>query len=207
MSKEHVKRFKDRPLSWSSLSSWEWDKKQWAKKYLDGIDEVPGPELIFGKAFAESIENGSCKVQQLMSALQSKKEHEFSCTFGKIKLIGYGDAFCDKTFKILDEVKTGVKEWDQKRVDQHGQLTMYAFLNFIINKIKPEDMTFNLYWIPTVKKELENGDFGGFDYQIDFKKPITVNKFTTKRTLQDIIAFGAYIKKTHAEMLAYAEAY
>lgn len=207
MSKLHVKKLKARPLSWSSLSSWEWDKKEWGKKYLDAIEQPPSPELIFGKAFAESIENGTCKVKDLMSALQKKKEHEFNCMFGNIQLIGYGDAFCDETFKILNEVKTGVKEWDQKRVDQHGQLTMYALQNFIINKIDPKDLLIELYWIPTEKKELENGDFGGFDYSIDYKYPIELKKFTTKRSLQDIIQFGAYIKKTYNEMLKFAEAY
>lgn len=207
MSQEHVKKFKERPLSWSSLSSWEWDKKEWAKKYLDGIELPPGPELIFGKAFADSIENGTCVVPELLSALQKKKEHEFKCKFGNIELIGYGDAFCDDTFRILDEVKTGVKEWDQKRVEQHGQLTMYCLQNFIINKVKPEEMDINLFWIPTEKKELENGDFGGFDYSIDFKYPITVERFKTSRTLSDIINFGIYIKKIHQEMLAFAEMY
>jgi len=207
MSAIHVEKLKVRPLSWSSLSSWDWNKESWAKKYLDGIEEAPGPELLFGKSFAESIEDGTCKVKSLMKVLEEKKEHEFSCDFGNIKLIGYGDAFCDRTFRILQEVKTGVKEWDQKRVDSHGQLTMYALQNFIINKVKPEEMEIALFWVPTNKIELENGDFGGFDYKIDFKYPVVYREFRTRRTLQDIMAFGAYIKKTYAEMLAFAEAY
>ena len=79
---------------------------RWAEKYLDGIEQPPNPELLFGKAFATSIEDGTCVVPELMQQLQKKKEHEFKCPFGDIELVGYGDAFCDQTFKILDEVKT-----------------------------------------------------------------------------------------------------
>lgn len=207
MSKIHVQKLKDRPLSWSNLSSWEWDKKEWAKKYLDGIEQVPGPELIWGKFLADSIENGTCEVPGLLDMLESTKEFEFKCKLGKIELIGYADAFCDKTFKILHEVKSGVKLFDQKRVDDMGQITMYLLMNFIINKVKPEDVDVTIFWVPTEKNEMDNGDFSGHDYNIKFIEPIVVRKFKTKRTLQDIIQFGAYIKKTHKEMLSFAEKY
>ena len=207
MSKIHVKKLKERPLSWSSLSSWEWDKDQWAKKYLDDIQEVPGPELLFGKAFATSIEDGTCKVKELMSQLQKKKEHEFKCNFGEIALIGYADAFCDETFRVLNEVKTGVKEWDQKRVNEHGQLDMYCLMNFITNKVAPEDMDITLFWVPTQKDERDNGDFNGHDYSIKFIEPVEVKKFKTKRTTKDIMNFGAYIKSTYKQMLDFAEKY
>jgi hypothetical protein len=40
---------------------------------------------------------------------------------------------------------------------------------------------------------------------IKFKEPIEVKQFKTKRTLADILSFGAYIKKTYKEMLKFAE--
>ncbi len=210
MSKIHLEKIKNRPLSYSSLSSWKWDKEhgthQWAKRYLEGKDES-SPELVFGKQFAESIENGTCPIKELMNELQDKKEHEFKCKLGKIELIGYADAFCDKTFRILQEVKTGGAEWDNKRVKKHEQLDMYCLMNFIINKIRPEDMDITLYWIPTKKVDRDNGNFSGHDYDIKFIEPIKVRAFKTKRTLIDITQFGAYIIKTHAEMLAFAENY
>ena len=210
MSKIHLEKFKQRPLSYSSLNSWEWDKAhgtdRWAKHYLEDIND-DCPELRFGKAFAESIENGTCQVKELMGLLQKKKEHEFRCMFGDIELIGYGDAFCDTTFRILDEVKTGAQEWTQKRADDHKQLDMYGLQNFIINKVRPEEVTFTLYWVPTERTEISNGDFGGFDYSIGFKYPIEVKQFKTKRTTKDIMNFGAYIKRTYSDMLAFSEAY
>lgn len=208
MSQIHLEKFKQRPLSYSSLASWEWSKKEWAEKYIEGKEKF-SPELAFGKSFANSIEDGTCKVKKLMNDLQKTKEFEFRCRFGDIELIGFADAFCDITFKILDEIKTGNinNPWDQKRVDNHSQLTMYALQNFIMHKIRPEDTIFTLYWVPTIKTEIENGDFSSFDYSIDYKYPIEVHKFKTTRTTKDIMTFGAYLKKTYAEMLKFVEEY
>jgi len=210
MSQIHLEKFKARPLSYSSLNSWQWDKDhgtdRWAKHYLEDIND-DSPELRFGKAFATSIEDGTCKVKELMDKIPNTKEYKFECKFGDITLIGFGDDFCALTFKKLNEVKTGAAEWTQKRVDEHKQLDMYCLQNFIINKVRPEDVDITLFWVPTERTEIDNGDFGGFDYSIDFKKPIEVKSFKTKRTTKDIMNFGAYIKKTYKEMLAFAEAY
>lgn len=210
MSIEHLEKFKHRPLSYSSLNSWQWDKDhgtdRWAKHYLEDIDEC-SPELEFGKKFAESIEDGTCQVKELMKSLQERKEYPFKCKFGDIELVGFADAINDINFRIINEVKTGAQEWDQKRVDSHSQLTMYALMNYIINKINPIETSFILFWVPTQRIELENGDFGGFDYKIEFKKPIEVKWFRTERTIKDIMAYGAYIQKTYKEILAFVEAY
>lgn len=187
---------KDRPQSWSSISSFRYDKEQWFHKYILGEKDFETAEMQFGKQFALSIENGTCKVKELMKVLQNKKEYPFKVNFGDIPLVGYGDAFCDKTFKILDEVKTGHKKWDQQRADEHGQFDMYLLMNWLMNKVKPEDVICTLYWIPTVK----HGDF-----TIEFVKPIKVHPFKTKRTMQQILQFGAGIKGTVKEMKAYVE--
>ena len=57
-------------------------------------------------------------------------------------------------------------------------------------KIKPEDLDITLFWIPTEKKELDNGDFSGFEYSIDFKYPIEVISFKTKRIAKSILFFS-----------------
>jgi hypothetical protein len=205
---------KERPLSWSAISSFEYDPEQWWNKYcLHGkcirancfID--PGnpnacplnqttKEMLFGKKIADSIEDGTCTIPGLLERLQEKKEHPFKCHFGKIPLIGFADAFCDKTFKILDEVKTGKKKWDQKRVDYHGQLDMYLLQNWIMNKIKPEEVTVTLHWIPTQ----DNGDFS-----ISFVEPVRVQSFKTKRTMRDILNFGMRINKIYKKMKKYTK--
>lgn len=195
---EKINEWKKRPLSWSSISSFEWNKEDWYKKYILGEKDPETEEMRFGKKFAQSIEDGTCSVKELMDALQKKKEQKFEVVFNGIPMIGYADAFCDEHFKNIDEVKTGVKKWDQKRADQHGQVTLYALFNFITNKIKPEDTTFKLYWVPTQR----NGDFS-----ISFVEPIKVHVFKTKRTMSDIVQFGAYIKRIHKKMQEYIESY
>lgn len=184
---------KSRPLSWSAISSFEYDKEQWYKKYiLKEQQEITAP-LTFGKNIADKIEAGTSEdeVPGLLIKLQTKKEHPFKCFFNDIELVGYADAFDDVTFKILDEVKTGKKPWDKKRVDEHGQLTMYCLMNWIMNKVRPEDVKITLHWIPTQ----ENADF-----TISPVLPVQIYSFSTKRTMNDILQFGMRIKKVRQEM-------
>lgn len=188
--------FHERPLSWSAISSFEYSPEQWYDNYVLSKKNPESEEMKFGKAFANSIEDGTCANKELLDLLQKKKEHKFNVVFSGIPLIGFADAFCDKTFKILDEVKTGKKAWDQKRANEHGQLTMYALMNFITNKIRPEDTTFTLYWCPTQA----NGDFS-----ISFVKPIKTHVFKTKRMMNDILQFGLRIKRVVKEMEEYCK--
>lgn len=193
MSKNY-KFNKERALSWSSISSFEWNPEEWFENYILGKKKAETPEMKFGKEFALSIENGTCTYPGLLSLLPKKKEHAFNVVFSKIPLIGYADAFCDETFTKLHEVKTGKKLWDQKRVNQHGQLDMYLLMNYVTNKIFPEEVEVFLHWCPTE----DRGDFS-----IAFIEPKKLYTFRTFRTTKDIVAFGARIKKTYADMQKY----
>lgn len=193
---EKLKKWKERDFSWSQLSSFEWSADQWYRNYFLGEREPETAEMKFGKKFAQSIEDGTCEVKELLTTLQDKKEHPFRVKFGNMTLIGYADAFCDKSFKKLDEVKTGKKAWTQKRADEHGQFDMYLLMNYITNKIRPEEVDCTLYWIPTQ----DNGDFS-----ISFVQPIKVHPFKTKRTMADILTFGSRINNAVKEMEAYAK--
>lgn len=183
-----------RPLSWSAISSFRFSPEQWYNRYFLNEKQDESPEMAFGKSVALSIEDGTCKVPGLLAALQKKKEHGFKVVFNKIPLVGFADAFCDEKFRTLDEVKTGKKPWDQRRADDHEQLTMYALMNYITNKVRPEDVLFTLYWIPTE----DRGDF-----TIGFVNPVRFYAFPTKRTMKDIIRFGADIKSIVKEMEEY----
>lgn len=129
----------------------------------------------------------------------SKFEHGFKVMFGKLCLVGYADSFCGIEKKKLYEYKTGVKAWDQKRVDQHGQIDMYLLMHFITEKIKPEDMECKLVWLPTQRSE-------GGDFKVEIKliQPCVPRIFNTKRTMAQILAFGARINRTYKEMEEYA---
>jgi hypothetical protein len=182
---------KNRPLSWSSISSFWWNKEEWFEKYILHYEQAVTKEMEFGKRFAQSIEDGNCPVPELMQYLTGKKEHPFNVKFGTIPLVGYADDFDDKTFRRLEEVKTGKKKWDQKRVDEHLQIDTYLLMNYITNKVRPEEVRCRLHWIQTE----ENGDFS-----ISFVQPIKVHTFETKRTMQQILNFGMKVNKTYKEM-------
>ncbi len=198
--KQLIKKWKERDLSWSQISSFEYDPERWYQKYILGIEEPKTAELIFGSEVGKKLETDPTFLPQIER--HNKMEHPFSCFFMDIKLIGYADSFCTMTKKKLNEFKTGVKPWDQKRVDQHGQLTYYCFMHYLMTRIKPEDMEITLWWMPT--KRTETGDF---KVKIEFVEPIenNIKMFRTKRTMNDILAFGARVKKVLIEMETYAK--
>lgn len=183
---------KHRPLSWSQISCFEWNPEEWYRKYVLNEREEDTKEMVFGKELAKSIEDGKPLVPV---TTYSRVEHPFRVKFGDIELVGFADSFCDQTFRKLREYKTGKKEWTQKRADEHGQIDMYLLMNYITNKIPPEEVECHIDWIPTQ----ENGDF-----TISFIEPIKIHSFKTSRTMQQILAFGARIRRVHKEMENYA---
>jgi hypothetical protein len=196
MTHEQITKWKTRDFSWSQLSSWEYDKEQWYKRYILDERDEPSKEMLFGRVLADALEHGTCEIPELVKRLPFKKEHPFKVKFGALTMVGYADDFDDKTFTTLNEVKTGKRPWDQKRVDEHGQLTMYCLLNYITNKVRPEDVEIGLHWLPT----RETGDF-----TISFTEPVQVISFKTKRTMQDILKFGSKINSTYKEMEEYCK--
>lgn len=184
---------KTRALSWSALASFAYNREEWFKRYVLKEPSKETPEMLFGKVFAKSCED---RKPLAPVTLLSKMEHKFEVVFNKIPLIGYADTFNDITKDATGEFKTGKKKWEQKRCDEHGQITMYALMNYITNKIDPSKCDFFLEWIPTC-------DMG--DFTIDFVRPIKVHHFKTKRTMNDILQFGVYINKVYKEMEEYTQ--
>lgn len=196
---QQIKRWKERQYSWSQHSSFKYDPEQWYQKYILGIESPKTPELEFGSMVGKKLETDQTFLPQIKR--NNVMEHEFRCMFNGIELVGYADSFCTITNKELQEYKTGVKPWDQKRVDEHGQITMYLLMHYLITKTRPEDLDITLWWMPT--KRQENGDF---TVEISFIEPIEKNIkfFKTKRTMKDILSFGVEIKKTYKKMELYA---
>lgn len=194
--KERLTKWKIRPFSWSQLSSFEYDPEQWYKGYFLGERNPETKEMVFGKNLADDLEHGRCKIKELIDLLPFHKEYPFKVSYGKIVLVGFCDDFDDKTFKNLNEVKTGRKEWTQRRADDHGQFTMYLLMNYITHKIQPEEVECWLHWLPT----MEDGDFS-----IQFVKPIKVVSFKTKRTMSQVLEFGGRINRTIKEMEEFAK--
>lgn len=183
--------FVSRPLSWTSISSFEFDPSQWHRKYIEGIKDPENAEMIFGKKFAYSCEIGK---PMAPVRLLSKVEYPLAVVFNGIKLIGFVDTY--EPHKELGEFKTAKKLWTQDKVDNHGQLDMYALMLHIQHQVNPDKMKFYLECVQTK----ENGDFTiGFA-----ESPPVVHTFKTKRTMSDIIRFGARINSTVNQMIEYA---
>lgn len=189
---ERITTWLAREFSWSQISSWEYSKDQWYSKYILGEVQPETPALIFGKAFAKSVEDGA---QEAPVTTFSKREYRVTASIGDIALVGQFDCWEPETKELIDH-KTGVKPWDQKRTDGHRQLTFYAMLLYLSEKIKPEDIRFQIQWIPTGIRS----DFT-FGFLTD---PPVVHTFHTKRTMLDVLTILSDIKRARKEMKRYA---
>lgn len=181
----------DRPLSWSQLSSFKYRPSQWYKKYVLGEEEPPSKEMLFGKLVGESF----CSDTPMAPVVRySHMEYKFEATLDGITMIGYADSY-DPEKKLLREYKTSRKKgyWNHKKVNEHHQLTMYCLMLYLSEKIKPEDVTIHLDYIPV---HIECGEMAIVD-------PVEIHTFKTKRTMTDILKFANEIRTIRAEMLEY----
>jgi hypothetical protein len=185
-----------RPLSWSSISSFEWNKDQWWRKYIGGeIPEIT-PELKFGKEIDEKLQDDPTFLPQVVR--YPVLQHEMRCTFADIPLIGIADAYRPPGKKLgpaLRDYKTGRKAWDQNRADDTGQLTMYCFMLYTIERIRPEDLELWIDWMPTRY----------IDKEIHFVEPVHVYSFRTRRNMHQVLDFGQRIVEVYADMLEYCK--
>lgn len=188
-----------RPMSWSAISSFEYDPEQWYRKYVLGEEIKPNAEMLFGSKIDKQIQADPTFLAPHIHRYSSQ-QYKLECTFNKIPLIGFPDQWAHITKDGLSDTKTGVKAWDQKRADETGQLTMYLFMLHIMEKVKPEKVKLHIDWLPT--KRTETGDF---KVNIDFVRPIKVQSFETRRTMIQVLEFGSRINATHKAMTAYCK--
>ncbi len=181
-----------RPLSWSAISSFEYDPEQWYRKYVLGQTDPASKEMLFGS----EIGNKLASDPTFMTCVPrlSLFEFELNAKFGKIPLIGYIDSY--ELHTDLLEFKTGKKPWTQKRADDHGQLDMYLLMLHLTYNVKPHDVQCSIVWMPTQ----ETGDF-----QISLIDPNKVHIFPTKRSMSDILRFGMRINETYKKMDEYCQ--
>lgn len=185
---------KTRPLSWSAISSFEYDPEQWYEKYVLGKPTPFSVEMDFGKRVGESF----CTDKPMAPVTKYEiMEHGITVPYADIKLIGFFDSYDPTNYKIR-EYKTGKKAWDQKRADTHGQIDMYLLLLWLNNKIPPEKVQIHIDWYPT---ELRG------DFSIGFIEPLKIQTFETKRTMLQVLQFAQRIKNTVKAMETYCEAH
>ena len=190
---------KDRPLSWSAISSFEWNPRQWYEKYVLKILPEETEELKFGKMVDEKIQADPTFIPELVRF--PILQHEMKIEWQGIPLIGYADAYLPpengRRIAVRD-YKTGRKEWTQKRADETGQLTMYLFMLYLMDrKIDVAKADLYIDWLPT---HYEDGKLAFRDNPV---KPIT---FKTKRSMVDVLNFGRVrIPQAWKGMQEYAE--
>lgn len=189
---DHLTFDKKRPLSWSAISSFEYDPAQWYNRYVLKLDEPASPEMEFGKIMGERLAADNAFMPQVPRG--SLYEYELKAKFGKIPLIGYIDSYVPH--RRLEEYKTGKRAWDQTRADGHGQITMYLLMVYLMYKVNPDQVRCRIHWLPTKS----NGDFS-IDF-IDSKDCVT---FETKRTMRDILMFGKRINNVYKLMEEYCK--
>ncbi len=187
-------RFIIRPLSYSQLSSFEYSPREWYKRYVLLQPDPPNAAMLFGSLVGDSIATDNSLVPTLTPP--GVKEYELRASIGDIRLIGFADHYCPDTY-VLNENKTTDKpgKWNQKSVDAHGQMTMCALLLFLQDRVKPEDVTMYLNYIPV--------EVGG-DFQYRLPTPPTYTAIPTRRTTADVLRYVGYVQETVKRMEAYA---
>lgn len=183
---------KKRPLSWSAISSFEYNKEQWYESYVLGKKQS-SREMDFGSKVDKQIQTDLTFLPELPR--YELMQYKMTVMFGKIPLIGLPDGLDLNAF-LLADYKTGKKAWDKKRADETGQLTMYLFLVYIQERILPEKFRCFIHWLPTQ----DNGDF-----TISFTTKFAIQTFETRRTMKDLLDFGKRIKKVYKEMEDYCQ--
>lgn len=182
-----------RALSWSAISSFEYNKEQWYQTYVLG-ERQSSPEMTFGSKIDKLIQEDLNFLPELPR--YPFMQYKMNAKLGKIPLVGIPDGICFKEF-LLADYKTGKVAWDQKRADETGQLTHYLFLIYKTEKIKPEKFRCFIHWIPTQKNEKGAIEFSSMPSMT----------FETKRTMKDLVEYGVRINCRYKEMINYCEKY
>lgn len=185
---------KKRPLSWSAISSFEYDPDIWFERYILGKKDEGSSAMKFGKMIGEKLASDPTFMPEVPRL--PLYEHKLQSRLGDIPLIGYIDAFDLKNQKML-EFKTG-KNWDRKKAETHGQIDLYCAMIFAQHKIHPGELDIKLVWLQTE----ETGDFS-----TQFIKDMKPVIFPIKKTMVDVLNMLARVKKTYALMLQYVDKY
>ena len=188
--------YKDRPLSYSAIASFHWNKGQWYSSYVLKEPRRTSPEMDFGSMIDKKIQNDPKFLPKLER--YPIMQFKMTATFDGIPLIGYGDHFDQDKLRLKDD-KTGRDPWSQARADGKSshkweQFDMYLFMLYLTHKIRPEDVDLQVDWIPT---QLEDG-------KVSLVKKGLFHSFKTKRNMTQVLQYGQKIKDTWVAMEAYA---
>ncbi len=199
-------------VSWSSLSKFGYpghmmyaNREEWFEKYVLGIRSTKiTPYMTFGTEVGEKLVADKKFLPEVPRF--PIFEQELHGVIGSVELVGHLDGFGLEK-KLLGEYKTSSnpKTWTQKTVDEHDQILFYCLLIWLNYKIRPEDLTITLTYIPC---KLVSKSDKKLQTIYDKKVVLTGEKaktFKTKRTMRQVLAFANTIKNAHAEMREYID--
>lgn len=187
-------------FSYSAWRVWKFEgPRAFALKYIYWLADETNPRMTLGKQVAEMVERDDPNEDPVMEHLRvflpqyPLREFAVEAMFNGIKLVGKPDGI-DLDRKIVGEDKTGVS-WSQQMADcvdpfspyykNGAQLTWYALLLHLSRGWRPEDIRFQLNWMPTIWNEGE------------MPKPTGhIETFETRRTTRDIFDMGKDISDT-----------
>lgn len=133
-------------LSWSAINCWMTNPERFRKEYFERSEKLDTKYLRFGKGIAKLIEEGKHKELLPDLIVYDKSEYELKCDVAGVPMIGFVDSY-DSEKNVFREYKTGKHPWDQKKVQKHDQLTLYAAMLKCITGKMPEYC--DLDWIET----------------------------------------------------------
>ena len=128
-----------RHLSTSQVSKWHYSKREYFKRYFEGIKPPPTPVLEFGTRFADNMEalhdglepphdiQNFLEVAEQLNVLHVAERHLVHEIDAGLTLQGFLDTSTHDLTTVYD-YKTGAREWTQERVHESGQLLDYALL-------------------------------------------------------------------------------
>ncbi len=182
--------FKNRPLSWSAVNTFLYDKEEWYQRYIKGVKSVPNDRMSFGKVFGKAIEDRKPLANVV---IYKEVEYPLKARIFGIDLTGFIDTYEPHT--AFREYKTSVSLWDRNKAIGHGQLKFYALCLYLMHKVKPEDLTIHLDCIQT-EETMDD---------VRLVVPHTMVSHEVKLTMKDIMEFALLIKNTVAEMKSYTQ--
>ena len=192
--KDKIAKWQARSLSYSQIASFEYNKEQWYKSYVDPAEFTTSPELTFGSRVDLLYQQDPNFIPQVPRG--EMLQHKMRVNFAGISIVGIPDSLSIKKEKVLADLKTGRVAWTQQKAQTTGQLLMYLFLIYKEMGIKPEEFDCYIYWVPTMRDDKD---------EIQFVDEKDVKIFKVKHTLADVLRYMSHVKEVYEEMKEYIE--
>ena len=190
-----TKRFLKRPLSHSQLSSWEYSKEDWFRRYVKGEKFEGNAATRFGNVIGDQLGTPESPIPELSE--QGIKEYTARGVIGDIHLIGHLDGWCPDTLTLHENKTSETKgRWTQGKADKHKQIDMYLLLLHQQDGVAPEDVTCYLNFIQTRPT--------GLGYRLH-KEPKWRQFRVATKSQADLEAYSEYVVKTVEAMAEYIE--